>query len=407
MNFLLLTKSETFIIGPVAQALGWIMNQLFNICSALGIPSIGLCIILFTLITKLIMFPLTIKQQKSSKLMNIMNPEIQAIQKKYKGKTDQLSMQKQQAEMQDVYAKYGTSATGGCLQLLIQMPIMLSLYQVIARVPAYVIGVKDVFMEIVVRLQAQPDLLNTISELAQSKQMANIDVANADKLVDLLYKFTRADWNTLAGLFPSLSADIIEHSSKIIRMNNFLGLSLMEAPGFKLSIALIIPVLAGLTQWISTKLMSTAQAGDPESPAAASMKTMNTMMPLMSAFFCVTFPIGIGLYWIATSGFQIIQQLIVNSYMNKIDVEDMIAKNLEKANKKRAKKGLPPQSVSKVVKNSLNKSLPSVEEEEEKKTVIEQKVKESTDFYNNTSENPNSLAAKARMVKKYNEKNNK
>lgn len=406
MNFLLLTKSETFIIGPVAEVLGWIMNQLFNICSTLGVANIGLSIILFTLITKLLMFPLTIKQQKSSKLMSIMNPEIQAIQKKYKGKTDQLSMQKQQAEIQDVYAKYGTSATGGCLQLLIQMPIMLALYQVIAKVPAYVTGVREVFMEVVVRLQAQPDLFNTISELAQSKQMANIDVANADKLVDLLYKFTRADWNTLAGLFPNLSADIIEQSSKIIKMNNFLGLSLMEAPGFKLSIALIIPVLAGLTQWISTKLMSSTQQTDPDSPTAASMKTMNTMMPLMSAFFCVTFPIGIGLYWIATSAFQIIQQLIVNSYMDKIDIEDMIAKNLEKANKKRAKKGLPPQSVSKAVKNSLNK--PSAEpQEEEKKAVIEQKVKESTEFYNNTFENPNSLASRAKMVKKYNEKNNK
>ena len=134
---LVLTKSHDFFsFGPVADILGWIMELLFRFTGMFGIMNIGLCIILFTLVIKLVLFPLTIKQQKSSKLMAVMQPEINAIQQKYKGKTDQQSMMLQQQEMKAVYEKYGTSMTGGCVQLLIQMPILFALYRVIINIPA-------------------------------------------------------------------------------------------------------------------------------------------------------------------------------------------------------------------------------------------------------------------------------
>mgnify|MGYP006068572455 FL=1 len=86
---MLLTKSTTFIIGPVANLLGYIMDAIFNFCnSILSIPNIGLCIILFTVVVYLLLMPLTIKQQKFSKLSSKMNPELQAINKKYKDKRD-------------------------------------------------------------------------------------------------------------------------------------------------------------------------------------------------------------------------------------------------------------------------------------------------------------------------------
>ena len=88
MDYLVLTKTGGMILGPVSQILGMIMDLLFRLTSSVGILNIGLCIILFTLVVKILMFPLTIKQQKSSKLMAVMQPEIQAIQNKYKGKTD-------------------------------------------------------------------------------------------------------------------------------------------------------------------------------------------------------------------------------------------------------------------------------------------------------------------------------
>ena len=89
MDFLVLTKTGGFLLGPIANVLGVIMDVLFRFTSIFGVMNIGLCIILFTIVIKLIMFPLTLKQQKSSKLMAVMQPEIQAIQKKYKGKNDE------------------------------------------------------------------------------------------------------------------------------------------------------------------------------------------------------------------------------------------------------------------------------------------------------------------------------
>ena len=144
---MLLTKSTTFIIGPVASLLGYIMNAIFWVQEQIGIPYIGLCIILFTIVIYLLMTPLTIKQQKFSKLQSKMNPELQAIQKKYKGKNqDQAAMMKMNEETQAVYTKYGVNPMGSCLQLVIQMPILFALYRVIWNIPAYVSSVKDAFI---------------------------------------------------------------------------------------------------------------------------------------------------------------------------------------------------------------------------------------------------------------------
>ena len=145
MNLIFLTKSSVPIIGHIAVILGLIMDGLFRVTANFGVTNIGLSIILFTLIINLLMWPLTVKQQKSSRLMSVMQPELQAIQKKYRGKTDNVSVMRMQNETKAVYAKYGTSMTGGCLFLLIQMPILFALYQVIYRIPAYVPSVYAVF----------------------------------------------------------------------------------------------------------------------------------------------------------------------------------------------------------------------------------------------------------------------
>ena len=124
MSGMILTQSNTFILGPIAKLLGLIMNGIFNLLDMIGIPNIGLSIILFTIIIYLLMMPLTIKQQKFSKLQAKMSPELQAISAKYKGKKDNDSMMAMNQETQAVYAKYGVSQTGSCLQLLIQMPLI-------------------------------------------------------------------------------------------------------------------------------------------------------------------------------------------------------------------------------------------------------------------------------------------
>jgi len=412
LEFVVATKAGS-IMGPIASIFGYIMDFLFRITSNMGIMNIGLCIILFTIITKLILFPLTIKQQKSSKLMSVMNPEIMAVQKKYKGKTDQTSMAKQKMEMDAIYEKYGSNPTAGCLPTLIQLPIILALYRVIYNIPAYVPSVRVFFDNVANPLMEQPDFVNKIAELAKSVNMAvdKVDFTNIDKVVDMLYKFTPDQWNTLTDLFPQISNVIVENGQIIGHMNTFFGINLATPPftGFTtITVAWVIPILAGLSQWLSAKMMSSTQTMDPDAPGAAMMNSMMITMPLMSVFFCFSLPAAIGIYWVGQGVLQLIQQLAVNAYMDKVDLDELIQKNVEKMNKKRAKKGLPPTKVNQNATTSL-KSIQSQEEKEkalmeEKMNKRDKQVKESSEFYNNSDPKPGSLASKARMVQKYNEK---
>ena len=120
MDMILLTKSSVPIIGQVASIMGWIMDGIYRVLDLVGIQNLGLCIIIFSIIIYALMTPLQVKQQKFSKLSSVMQPELQKIQKKYKDKKDQASVQKMQEETQLVYQKYGVSPTGSCVQLLIQ-----------------------------------------------------------------------------------------------------------------------------------------------------------------------------------------------------------------------------------------------------------------------------------------------
>lgn len=432
MDYLVLTKSGGMILGPVSMILGWIMDALFRFTSTFGVLNIGLCIILFTLVVKLLMFPMTVKQQKSSKLMAVMQPEIQAIQAKYKGKTDNDSMMRMNVETKAVYEKYGTSMTGGCLPLLIQMPILFGLYRVIYNIPAYVGSIKTYFMHVVYAISGVTDAASMPAGAADAlMQFVNDNgiklttmpaigdltglqgEALANKMVDILYKLNPAQWELLSEQFPHAAEVIAENSVVVSHMNSFLGINLATNPwqGLTPNVAWLIPIFAGLTQWWSAKMMTANQPQmDENSPNAQMMKQMNVMMPLMSVFFCFTFPAAVGLYWVASSAFQILQQLLVNAHLNKMDLDEMIEQNLEKANKKRAKKGLPPQTINvNASANLKNIQAAQAREEEKRNEAIEkskEQMKESNEYYNSNAK-PGSLAAKAGMVAKYNEKHDK
>ena len=419
MDFLVATKVGGFL-GPFAEILGLIMDAIFRFTSLFGVMNIGVCIILFTLIVKVLMFPLTVKQQKFSKMNTVMQPELQAIQKKYKGKSDQESMMKMNVETKAVYEKYGVSMTGGCLQLVIQLPILLALYQVIYHIPAYVNSVGSVFYDITDKLLGTvggnlQTLAGQLNEFATAHSVSMSMISNFateptnSKVVDFLYKLNPAQWQLLQDQYPVIETSSIE---LIERMNSFLGINLATTPwqGFMPNIGWILPVLAGLSQWYSTRLMSSTQSLSDDNPSASMMKQMNIMMPLMSVFFCFTFASGIGIYWIAQSVFMIIQQWIINRHLSNIDIDEMVKKNMEKANAKRAKKGLPPQKITQSATVSLKQmqadEAKREKELEEKKARTAAQVKESTEYYNKDPK-PGSLAAKAAMVKKYNEKHNK
>lgn len=432
MNFSLLTKSSTFIIGPIASLLGYLMNGIFWILNKIGIPNTGLAIIIFTIVIYTALLPLTVKQQKFAKLQNKMTPEINKIREKYKGRNDNESMMKMNEETQAVYKRYGVSATGSCVQLLIQMPILFALYRVIYNIPAYVTQVKEAFMPVVDGLMNTDGALSYMQNLSVAKQFSSqftnenftggVTSYVQNTLVDVLNKFSTADWANLSDNFSSISGQIDGALAKIQSYNNFLGLNIGDSPSYLVMTgwnnkqylvilsALIIPVLSAATQWINVKLMpqAAAQNGQDENSAMVnSMKTMNMMMPLMSAFFCFTLPSGMGLYWIAGSVIRSIQQIFVNKHIDKMDIDAMIKKNEEKYKEQLAKNAGKQTVSQRMMSEYSNMNTKKIVTERasvhQASGENQKKLEESEQIYSQKKYKKGSLAAKANMVKDYNE----
>ena len=430
---MLFLTADTGPLSPIVYLFGLLMNLIYNMLVKIGIGNIGLSIIIFTLITKILMYPLSVKQQKSSKLMSIIQPEIQAIQKKYEGQKDQATLMKQQQEIKAVYEKYGTSMTGSCVQLLVQMPIILALYRVIMNIPAYVPLVKNKFIEVYNNIDV-PDLIEKIKSFSGAnkdllKQEVNvIDGVIADfgvgteafqnRVIDFLNKLNPMQMKEFADSFAGKTDAIMNSYADVEKVNAFLGLNLSTAPsayGFTLK-GLIIPALAALSQYLTVVVMQGQTKkktvnGVEEEPdqMQQTMKSMNIMMPLISAWFCWNFASGIGIYWIASSIFMMLTYMIINKQFENLDVDEMIKMNIEKVNAKRAKKGLPPVNEAKATENIRKieeNTEKKIKEREEKINAQIKKTEEANKFYFE-NEDPNSLAAKANMVKKYNERHNK
>lgn len=428
---MLLTQSSVPIIGFVSLILGHLMEGIFTFLSFIGIPNIGLSIIIFTVVIYICLTPLTYKQQKFSKLQQKMSPELQLVQAKYKGKKDNESMMQMNAETQAIYAKYGVSPTGSCVQMAIQLPILWGLYQVIYRMPAYVSQIKSAFFPLVDNLIAQSgssDFIQGFTNAARFKnQFTNENFTGGvasyiqNTYIDVLNRASSTDWNSLLAQYPSLSDDINHTLTLLDRYNNFLGLNISNSPMYTLQTALsnknyllvvgaaLIPILSALTQWINTKLMPTpANSGNTQADnMAQQMKTMNIMMPIISAWFTFSLPAGMGLYWITGAVIRSIQQIVVNKHIDKEDFDAIIEKNKEKAAKKMEKKGITNAKLKQFA-NVSSKNPASVENTSSILTNSEkeEKLKKALDSY---QQNPKegSIASKANLVRQYSEKNNK
>ncbi len=430
MEMILATKSSTPIIGQLATVMGWIMDGIYRLLNVFGIQNIGLCIIIFSILIYALMTPLQIKQQKFSKLSAIMQPELQKIQKKYKGKNDQASMQKMQEETQAVYQKYGVSPTGSCVQLAIQFPILMALYQVIYKIPAYVGSVKDILASAVTSITGVSGYTEILQQFITDNKMTRVQLvmdgsnATSNSVTDFLYALSPSQWKTLAetSQFSGFTDTLNSTAKEISHVQNFFGLNIADQPltyikaafvGGSILIAIaaiLIPILAWATQMINLKLMPQAAqqgSGDAQQDAMMnSMKTMNTVMPLMSAVFCFTFPVGLGIYWVASAAVRSVQQLIINKHMDKIQVEDLISENMKKMEKKREKAGLPPQKIT----NQAHQSVKNINKIEKGSSNTDaatraQKVEESYQKASNAK--TGSITAKANMVKAFDERNKK
>ena len=420
-SMILATKSGTPIIGQIAVVMGWIMNAIYKVLDMVGIQNLGLCIIIFSILIYLCMTPLQIKQQKFSKLSAIMQPEIQKIQKKYQGKKDQDSMMKMQEETQAVYQKYGVSATGSCVQLAIQLPILYALYQVIQNIPAYVGSVYNVFNGVCTKILAVDGFTDIINNFITDNKMTRVRQVtdNADSIVDFLYALSPSQWKSLQDIsqFSGFSDQISKTASEIQKMQTFGVLNIADQPlsyiktGSLILIiaALAIPLLSWATQMLNLKLMpqaATQNGNDDNNAMASSMKTMNTVMPLMSAFFCFTFPVGLGIYWIDSAVVRSIQQLLINRHLNKMNIDDLVNENMRKMEAKRAKEGLPPQKIT----NQAHQSAKNINKVEKGMSGTDEanRAKKVEEAYKNASHaKAGSITAKANLVRDFEERNKK
>lgn len=440
MTGFVLTQNNTFLFKWIVLLLGKIMEGIFWVIDKIGLPNIGLAIILFTIIIYMLLTPLTIKQQKFSKLSAKMNPEIQAIQKKYQGKKDNDSVMKMNEETQAIYHKYGVSPTGSCVQLLIQFPILLALYRVIMSMPAYVHQIKLAFSPLVDNLYtiyqtSSTEVLGFFEKLknyamyrssfTSSAFQAGDPTAIKNAFIDVLNRSSTAEWHSVAEKFPSLANDVTNSLQHLERYNNFLGVNIANSPSyimkegiaahapFLIVAAIAFPVLAFFTQWLNTKLMPQPDSNGAQNPMGSSMKMMNILMPLMSAWFCYSLPAGLGLYWIMGAVVRSIQQVAINKHIDKMDIDAEIKKNQEKRRKKLEKKGIDPDKVNTYANMSTRNiaaNKPSISNRADVNRGRSQEEREAamrkaTDYYSKNAKQ-GSIASKANMVKQYNEKNN-
>ncbi len=425
MTDILLTAYDGAILGPIAKVLGWIMNGIYTAMGAIGIHNVGLSIILFTIVVYILLFPLTYKQQKFSKLSQKMNPELQAVQKKYKGKQDQASMQAMQEETQLIYQKYGVSPMGSCVQMLIQMPLLLALYRVFMNVPAYVSSVKADYLDLVNGIMATDGYQNTMTNFVEKMNLlatTRADFTGSDKtvlsnyIVDVLYKMNSSGWDNLRDVFPNLSDLITSTHSVVEGVNKFIALNISDTPMYIIKdsfanhqwlmiiAALLVPVISYLSQVINIKMMPQASTGDNDQ-MAAQMKMMNNIMPLFSLVMCFTVPVGLGIYWIAGAVVRCIQQFFLNKHFDKLDLDEIIKKNQEKAKKKREKMGIAENQIREAARVNTKK----IENTAKQSTVTSAQKELELEKAKAAKANAKagSMAAKANMVKDFNERNNK
>ena len=429
-----LSQNGGKILGPIAELLGKAMNGIYVLLTRAGIENVALTIIIFTICVYMCLLPLTIKQQKFSKMSQIMQPELQAVQKKYKGKRDQVSAQKMQEETQAVYKKYGVSPSGSCIQLVIQLPILFALYRVIYNVPGYINSVKEIFTDSVNAIMATDGFGQTMLNFYESAKEGNyvmknisVDFASGtaadipNYIVDVLYRCTTSNWLELQNLFPSAAEALAIAQTKVDEINNFLGVSIVYSPKnvigtafhegqyLLILIGILIPVLSLVTQFLNIRLMPQASSTGDGNSMAGQMKMMNYMMPIYSFILVFFLPVGLGVYWIAGALIRCIQQFIINRYFNKVDMDKLIAKNMEKAKAKEAKKAEKQKKVAgtTIANNASMRTKYMASKASVGNTASSNKKGNETASAPAKQYKQGSLAAKANMVNNYNNKNSK
>lgn len=301
-----------FIVGPIAKLMGIVYNWLFNfIYSFTQTGTLVLAIILFTLLVKLILFPLSYKQIKGSYRMQMLQPQLNKIRAKYAGKTDEDSQRRMAFEIQEFQRENGASMFAGCLPMLIQLPILYALYYIFNQPYEYVGVVNDVYTNItqgLLNIDAATRV-EVLKPIILAKNMT-VDVSVFDQVMGLVRTMSVADWN---GVLTSLGQSAGELSAILAQKHSieyFFGLNLVSFAGLRFP-GVLVPICAGLTTYLSTWYMQRKQkvimGGQEDQMAAGMTKSMNIVMPIMMGVITINVPIALGIYWTLSNLFSVIQ----------------------------------------------------------------------------------------------------
>lgn len=279
----------------IVRPFGMILSAIYR-----AVGSYGLAVILFAVLAKIILMPLAYKNKKSMKKMQALSAKQQELQKKYGKNRERLN-----EEIQRLYEKEGVSPMSGCLTTFIQLPIMMALYYAVQRPLTYMIGLYEADIAGLANLVG-------VEITQQNTYTVQLTIAEA------INKFVDAAGNFGAEVQNALVTDGIMQYMFPINFE-FMGLNLSQTPSIKeFSILWLIPILSGLTAFISSMAMQKIQGTSQQ--MQGSMKTMLYLMPLMSVYFGFILPASIGIYWIANNLLTIVQELILHAMTKNQDV---------------------------------------------------------------------------------------
>ena len=419
-----LTASNGRFLGPIAKGLGYLMNLIYIFQSeVLHINNVALTIVLFTIFVYICLYPLTYRQQKFSVLSQKMNPEIKAIQKKYKGKTDQNSRMAMQEETQSVYDKYGVSPVGSCIQAAIQMPILFALYRVFFNIPGYIFSIKGIFSNLVdgiVKTDNYPHILDNLYKINKiSGLKVNFtgkgNLVEKNYIIDFLYKLSDKGWENLSSnkFFPDLSSTIEKTRQNLHSVNYLFGINISDTPWNLMKISIknhaflmvllvfLLPIFSYLSQVWNMRVSQVTNAANADDPMMKQMKMMNVLMPFMSFIFAFSVPVGLVIYLIMGAVVRTLQMYYLNNKFKNIDLDAIIEKNKEKAAKKKEKRGIRRAQIYNAANINTKKTMSS-------KANINNKDNSKNSFeYKETNFKKGSLASKANIVNEFNHKNSK
>ncbi|HBY19642.1 MAG: hypothetical protein A2Y24_02805 [Clostridiales bacterium GWE2_32_10] len=340
MSYVLLSSNSGVLENIFSNTLNAIFNFVYNISP---VYSLGIAIILFTILVKVLLLPLSIKQYTSAKKMKIIQPEIKIVQDKYKNKKDPESQKQFAAEMQAIYAKHGSNPFSGCLPALIQIPIILALFNVLRDAYIYITKLSDIYSSIAAKIMALPNYKELFEPLLKTKHLAIKDINTVDNLKNLVSNITSNEWTSLMSRMPeNISATLPSLLNAKTHIENFFTINLTNAPSYT-NVSILIPILTALTTYLSIKVTSTANKSKDNSAASddtaaqieRSMATMIYFIPGLIFITAFSFPSGLGVYWMLGNIISIIQQLLFDKYLIVSTKGGVINETSSKTSKKR------------------------------------------------------------------------